>query len=166
MNKRVDVIKQNISGAEVWRYSGDVLARSQNAVLLQAHFDRDDFLFNGMWLRRGDRFVEIYFSDRWYNIFEIYDREDGVLKGWYCNITQPASLKEGSITYVDMALDLLVFPDGRQQVLDLDEFESMGLSLSLRERSLSALADLQRIFKPPLQIDLVAMLRGHDGAPG
>ena len=29
------------------------------------------------------------------------------------------------IRYVDLALDLLVFPDGRQLVLDEDEFEAL-----------------------------------------
>ena len=30
-------------------------------------------------VKRGDRFVETYYSARWYNIFEIHDRDDGAL---------------------------------------------------------------------------------------
>ncbi len=32
------------------------------------------------------------------------------------------------LSYVDLALDLLVFPDGRQFVLDEDEFLKLDLS--------------------------------------
>ena len=47
-------------------------------------------------LRRGDRFIETYYTDRWYNIFEIHAREDDRLKGWYCNIAKPAVMEAGN----------------------------------------------------------------------
>ena len=87
-----------------------------------------------------------YFLARWYNVFEIYDRADGRLKGWYCNIASPAEVKGTVISYRDLALDLLVFPDGRQMVLDEDDFVTLRLSEAERAKALAALAALQALF--------------------
>ena len=71
---KITIIKQNPEGRETWRYSGTVLELGENHLVIEAFFDRDDMEFHGMWLCRGDRFVETYYLDRWYNIFEIHDR--------------------------------------------------------------------------------------------
>ena len=60
----------------------------------------------GMMGLNSHRFVEYFFADRWYNIFAIYDRDDGKIKGWYCNIGMPALIEDGLVSYVDLALDL------------------------------------------------------------
>ena len=52
----------------------------------------------------------------------------------------------GEISYVDLALDLIVFPDGRQLVLDKDEFTSLEIPEHIRRNALSALTDLQTKF--------------------
>jgi len=97
-------------------------------------------------LKKGDRFVETYYTDRWYNIFEVYDRDDGKLKGWYCNVGRPAVLTDGAVAYVDLALDLWVSADGKQTVLDEGEFEELALGDPEREKAFTALAELQRLF--------------------
>ena len=68
------------------QYSAQVLRRGSNFVLLEARFNRPDIPILDTVLKKGDRFVEIYYTDRWYNIFEIHDRDDDHLKGWYCNV--------------------------------------------------------------------------------
>ena len=93
----VVVIKLDVQRQERWRYSGQILQQEPGMVLLEAYFNRDDADFHGMPFKRGDRFVEVYFEERWYNIFEIYDRDDGSLKGWYCNVTRPAEFQTGVI---------------------------------------------------------------------
>ncbi len=107
------VIKRNVEGEETWRYPARVLHRKPGAVLIEAYFNRPDTPFHGILLGQGDRFLEAYYSDRWYNLFEIHDRLDDSLKGWYCNVTLPAEIGEPTISYIDLALDLLVYPDGR-----------------------------------------------------
>jgi len=140
------VLKLDINGQVTWRYQGTLVQRDAESVVLEAFFDREDRLFHGIPLRTGDRFVETYYTGRWYNIYEIYAREDGHLRGWYCNIGKPAEVDEGTLSYVDLALDLLVFPDGRQVVLDEDEFNALRLSEVERQRALAALAELQEQF--------------------
>jgi hypothetical protein len=56
--------------------------------------------------------VETFYSDRWYNVFEIYDRDDGKFKGWYCNIGYPAVIEKDTVSYIDLALDLWVSAEG------------------------------------------------------
>lgn len=144
---KITVIKQNNLGEETWRYSGEVIERGRNYLVVEAFFDRQALDFHGMWLCKGDRFVETYFFDRWYNIFEIHDRSDDVLKGWYCNISSPAIEKDGQLVYKDFALDLLVLPGGQQIVLDEDEFSALELSPREQEKTLAALAELQDHFR-------------------
>jgi uncharacterized protein len=154
--KEIMVIKLNLERQETWRYSGEELRRWPNAVLLQALFNRDDTMFNGILLGRGDRFVEIFYSDRWYNIFEIHDRDDDHLKGWYCNICLPAEIENDQVAYVDLALDLQVFPDGRQMILDEDEFDALLVDEEQRRQALSALTDLQHLFRTTENFQLTA----------
>lgn len=154
MIPEVVVVKLNPAGQETWRYSGRVLRRSDNAVLIEALFNREDSNFHEILLKNGDRFVEEYYTDRWYNIFEIHDRDDERLKGWYCNVTLPAQVTEHEIRYVDLALDLLVYPDGRYLVLDEDEFAELALDEPSRVGARAALEELKRLFKPPVTLRL------------
>ena len=140
-------IKRNLEGKETWRYSGHVLERSLDHVIFEALFNRDDLPFHGVLLKRGDRFVETWYKARWYNIFEIHDRDDGRLKIWYCNVGRPVDFGEGLVSYIDLALDLLVYPDGRQEVLDEDEFEDLFLDEDTRQKARASLQELQEIFR-------------------
>jgi uncharacterized protein len=146
------VRKLNLQREETWRYAGRVISSRPNAVIIEAFFNRADLPFHGIVFGRGDRFVEIYYTDRWYNIFEIHDRQDDHVKGWYCNITLPAEIRSDQIDYVDLALDLLVYPDGRQLVLDEDEFLELKLSLELETQARAALAALQQVMADPSSV--------------
>jgi hypothetical protein len=97
-------------------------------------------------IRGNDRFVESYYSDRWYNVFEIHAREDDALKGWYCNVAFPAVIEEHQVSYRDLALDLIVHPDGRQVVVDEDEFVALPLNAEVRAKAREGLAALQAHF--------------------
>jgi protein associated with RNAse G/E len=141
-DRKVAVIKLNPQGQETWRYNGKILAEDDTSILLEAYFNRDDLLFHGIQLRENDRFIEKYYNNRWYNIFEIHDRDDDCLKGWYCNITEPALFTPNRIEYKDLALDVLVYPNGEYLILDEDEFGVLEISEDTRKQALNALDDL------------------------
>jgi hypothetical protein len=145
--KSISVIKLNIQGQETWRYIGEVIETGSNYLILQAYFDREDRIFHGMPLCKGDRFIETYFTDRWYNEYEIHAREDDHLRGWYCNISQPAQVVGDTISFVDLALDLLVFPDGRQIILDENEFEELHLHPAVQQHAWDTLNALKESFR-------------------
>lgn len=144
--EEIVVIKQNIEGEETWRYSGQVLQRTASALLLSARFNRDDLPFEGVNLKNGDLFLEAYYSNRWFNIYEIRDRDSGETKVWYCNVTRPAVFADGSLSYVDLALDLLVYPDGHSRLLDEDEYAALHLGPEEDAHTRQAVAELQHLF--------------------
>jgi len=144
---KIRVLKKDLSGAVNWQYEGVVIRRDGHSVTLEAPFNRDDMPFMGTVLKRNDRFVETFYADRWYNIFEIYDRDSKRLKGYYCNIGRPAVIEDGVVSYVDLALDLWVDEAGTQTVLDEEEFEELQLDPRTREQALAALDELINRFK-------------------
>ncbi|HUG34155.1 MAG TPA: DUF402 domain-containing protein [Anaerolineales bacterium] len=149
---KIKVQKKNLAGDLVYEYDGDEISRDEQSIVLEAVFTRDNLPFMDVVFKKGDRFVEYYYSDRWYNIFEIHDRDDGNLKGWYCNIGKPAVIEDGLVSYVDLALDLWVSRNGEQTVLDEDEFEALGLDDELRSSAIQGLSELKQHFlnnKPP-----------------
>ena len=147
INQPISVTKRNPAGEEIWQYTGTLLRQDAQIIVLEARFLRPDFPIMGTIIRAGDRFIEAYFLDRWYNIFEIHDRDDDRLKGWYCNIGKPAILEsENSISYVDLALDLWVSPEGTQTILDEDEFAALDLDAQTKSRARTALEELQNLF--------------------
>ncbi len=141
------ILKKNLADEVTWHYDGVELRRAENSITIEALFNRDDLPFQEIILKRNDRFVETFYTDKWYNIFEIYDRDDGKLKGWYCNITKPAVIEDGSISYVDLALDLWVSADGWQTVLDEDELEELKLDEDVKKNVYAGLRELQTLFK-------------------
>ncbi|HWQ84076.1 MAG TPA: DUF402 domain-containing protein [Anaerolineales bacterium] len=144
---QLTVLKLKPTGELIWSYSGRLLELAGSRLVLEAFFDLEDRLKEGMLFAKGDRFIETYYSDRWYNIFTIYSRGDDSLRGWYANIARPALFERNTVSYVDLALDLLVFPDGRQVVLDEDEFVELDLAAEEKAAARQALAELQSSFR-------------------
>lgn len=149
---KIKVQKKDRAGKVLIEYEGDELRRDEHSITLEALFTREDMPFMDVTFKKGDHFVEYYYSDRWYNIFVIYDRDDGKLKGWYCNIGKPAVIKDHVVSYIDLALDLWISTTGKQTVLDEDEFEALDLDDELRRNALRGLEELKEVFlnnKPP-----------------
>ena len=149
---KIKVQKKNPAGEVTYEYEGELLNRDANSITLEALFNRQDMPFMDIVLKNGDRFIEHYYTDRWYNIFAVYDRDNGKLKGWYCNVGEPAVIEDSLVSYVDLALDLWVSANGKQTVLDDDEFEKLELDEALRAGALNGLKELRHLFesnKPP-----------------
>ena len=138
----VTVVKLNTSGEARIQYEGDIVKYLENGVVIQAYWKRATTDLGYVRFEPGDRFTEYYYSDRWYNIFDIADA-DGQRKGWYCNIAQPASIFAERIEQVDLLLDVWVDPRGVPLVLDEDEFEADNtLNAELRKAALDGLHEL------------------------
>jgi protein associated with RNAse G/E len=147
MSRQITVHKLDHNGEEVRSYTGRLITEDTGWILLEAHFSLPDLRLGELLLRTGDRFVERFYLDRWYNVFAVHDVDDDRLKGWYCNITRPARFEAGgSQVYAeDLALDLVVYPDGRWSVLDVEEFAALPISLDERQHCLQALTELQTL---------------------
>ena len=138
----VTVVKLNTLGEARIQYEGEIVKRLENGVVVQAYWKQAAKDLGYTCFEPGDCFTEYYYSDRWYNIFDIADA-GGLRKGWYCNIAQPASLFDGRIEQVDLLLDVWVDPRGVPLVLDEDEFEADNtLNAELRQAALDGLHEL------------------------
>ena len=91
---------------------------------------------------QNDRFIEHFYADRWYNVFEVHAVQDDHLKGWYCNIVEPAMFSADEIAQVDLALDVWISSDGAHQVLDRAEFDALPLDAAARQQATNALREL------------------------
>ncbi len=141
------VYKLDANGDEVWRYPAAVLQRSDTSIQLEAFFNREDTDLGYATFYQGDRFVEYFFSDRWYNIFAVYDADGHLFRGWYCNICRPAEISETAVRCDDLALDVWVTPSWEPSVLDEDEFAALDLSVEDRRAAVAALEQLVQIAK-------------------
>ncbi|WP_326761242.1 DUF402 domain-containing protein [Streptomyces phaeochromogenes] len=93
----------------------------------------------------GDVFTEHYWRDRWYAVKEVRGPE-GVLKGWYCDITRPASVSEGELVVEDLDLDLWRSADGRAVLrLDEDEFAESDLETTDPQAAVAARSALDEL---------------------
>jgi len=86
----------------------------------------------------GDVFTEHYWRDRWYSIKEVR-AGGGELKGWYCDVARPASVRDGLVISEDLDLDLWASADGRT-ILRLDEDDFAGSGLGDRDPAAAAQA--------------------------
>ncbi|MFF4727934.1 DUF402 domain-containing protein [Streptomyces mirabilis] len=117
------------SGRTKIRYPAELLADDGTRVTVRAPWAGEgvrDFGF--VRFEPGDVFTEYYWRDRWYAVKEVRDAE-GVRKGWYCDITRPATLSGGELVVEDLDLDLWRSADGTDVLrLDEDEFAASGLA--------------------------------------
>ncbi|MEU1035896.1 DUF402 domain-containing protein [Streptomyces mirabilis] len=117
------------SGRTKIRYPAELLADDGTRVTVRAPWAGEgvrDFGF--VRFKPGDVFTEHYWRDRWYAVKEVRDAE-GVRKGWYCDITRPATLSGGELVVEDLDLDLWRSADGTDVLrLDEDEFAASGLA--------------------------------------
>lgn len=64
--------------------------------------------------------VSFFIPGCWYNVVALL--EDSGIR-YYCNIASPPYCAQGTITYIDYDLDVLLTLDGRCVVVDEDEYE-------------------------------------------
>jgi protein associated with RNAse G/E len=153
----VTVRKHDWRGRFRYAWEGKVLARTTDHLLIEA-------IWNGpgepevgeIRFVRGDRFVEHYYPGRGYAIWQI-EQPDGSVKGWYCNISTQVKEHDDTLSFRDLLLDLLVYPDGRMVELDRDEFEkaqAAGLDpaeAQVAEAALAEVRELARLGTPPFR---------------
>jgi hypothetical protein len=137
------VFKQNHLGEPVFSWEGALIVESPTCRLVSARFSGADAVpVDKVTFRKGDLMLERYYSDRWYNIFELHNREDDQVKCWYVNLSYPALFSAESIIWQDLALDLVVYPNGEYRLLDEDEFDDLLLEPEVRRRCLETVREI------------------------
>jgi hypothetical protein len=128
------------------RYAAELLADDGTRVVVRAPWSGNgvrDFGF--VRFEPGDVFTEYYWRNRWYAVKEVRDAT-GALKGWYCDITRPATLSGTELIVEDLDLDLWRSADGTDVLrLDEDEFAESGLARTDPEAAAAAMAALDEL---------------------
>lgn len=96
----------------------------------------------------GTLSYEYYWLDRWYNVFAFFE-PDGRFRNYYCNINMPPALKDSELDYIDLDLDVVVWPDGSIVTLDREEYENNALLYSypaeVKDQAENALEEVLRL---------------------
>ncbi|WP_262058339.1 DUF402 domain-containing protein [Streptomyces sp. STR69] len=143
--RQLDVVLVKAGRTKI-RYAAELLFDDGTRLAVRAPWAGDgvrDFGF--VRFERGDVFTEYYWRDRWYAVKEVRDG-GGKLKGWYCDITRPATRSGAELVVEDLDLDLWLSADGRDvRRLDEDEFEASGLAASDPVAAAAAVAALDEL---------------------
>lgn len=101
-------------------------------------------------IEKGTVSYEYYWLDRWYSIFRFHE-PSGTLRNFYCNINMPPSFSGDALDYVDLDIDILVWPDLRYYVLDRDDYETnatrFGYPTHIKEKVEEALNELLELIE-------------------
>ena len=89
-----------------------------------------------------------YFLERGFKVSKFYDHEDQLIS-WYCDIIQTEKTSADGVdtyTFTDLLADVVVYPDGRVRVVDLDELaDAQRDHLITPEELQAALRHLDRL---------------------
>lgn len=140
----VTVVKLNTAREPKAQYEAEILERLAHGIVIRAYWRQATKDLGYTVFEPGDRFIEYYYTDRWFNIFDIAGI-GGRRKGWYCNIAEPAAIAGERIEQVDLLLDVWVDVQGRAKILDEDEF-AQDTTLNDEQRR-GALQGLQQLLQ-------------------
>lgn len=93
-----------------------------------------------------DHGCSCYFLEDGFKVSKFY-RKDGTLMYWYCDIISYSYNKEeNSYIFTDLLADVLVYPDGRVEVVDVGEIADALTDGTLRiEEMIPALRSLDKL---------------------
>ena len=117
----ITVNKLNSLGEIKIQYQGEIIERLEDGIIIKAYWQHPLKDLGYTCFEPGDRFIEYYYTHRWFNIFDI-SIASNERKGWYCNIAEPADIYSDHIKQKDLLLDVWVDPWGTPLLLDEDEF--------------------------------------------
>jgi protein associated with RNAse G/E len=124
-----------------------LVKRADPLLMLVGEFDSDVSHAGLGSIARGTISEEFYWLDRWYNVFR-FSEPDGTFRNFYCNVTMPPTFENDVLDYVDLDIDVIVWPDRRVDTLDQDDFElnsiRFGYPEDLRQSALDSLTELLR----------------------
>lgn len=147
MSEVITVIKRDYNSQPILNYPAKVLSRDDTSMCVEAWFSRESVDIGFFTFNIGDRMVEWFYTDRYYNVFRVHDGDTNTIKGWYCNITRPAEISTEAIAADDLALDVVVMPDGSLHLLDEDDYNALDLSHEEQTGVEAALANIRVAIK-------------------
>ena len=120
-DKIINVRTYKYDGTEHRQWRAQILKQEDQLLVLDAKFTEEiNHPLLGT-IQRGTVSIEYYWLNRWYNIFRFL-KPNGELRSFYCNVNAPPNFCRGTLSYIDLDIDILVETDLSYTVLDEDEF--------------------------------------------
>lgn len=140
--ERITINSRKFDGTIRRSWACSLITKRKNRLLFVGKFDFDISHPELGQIQRGTISYEYYWLDRWYNIFCFYE-PDGTFRNYYCNLSMPPVFKDNVFDYVDLDIDVVVWPDWTFNVLDQSEFEENAAKFAypaqVREAAAAAL---------------------------
>jgi len=119
----------NLGIAKIVRFNG----KSRRMILLRRFFKKG--VYDGLKIRKGEgdyaitdvRIGDLSFRTRYFS-------RDGEYKGTYININTPVELYPAKIRYVDLEVDICVWPNGEIRRIDFEKLEEAMARRLIPER--------------------------------
>lgn len=140
------ISKLDARGEPIFAYPARLIQEQNGTRLVEGCLTSRVFPLAGCNSAGSDHALEWYSEQDWYNLLQVYEQDSPRVKAWYCNICMPANFLSDEIRWRDLALDLLVYPDGSMELLDQDEFAELRLDQRTRARCWQALGEVIRLF--------------------
>lgn len=148
VDRQITINSRKYDGSISRSWQGGIVCQNADLIVVVGRFETDVEHNDLGRIRRGTVSFEHFWTRRWYNIFRFHE-PDGSLRNHYCNVSMPPTQAGDVLEYVDLDIDVLVWPDKRVEVLDRDDFErnSLGLGYPLdvlanAEKSVSELLEV------------------------
>lgn len=124
--KQVTVNARKYDGSVRRSWKAGIVSETSSLIVAVGRFDADVLHSDLGLVRKGTVSFEHFWTNRWYNIFRFHE-PDGALRNYYCNVAMPAVLQGDVLDFVDLDIDVVVWPDLTVDVLDREDFEENSI---------------------------------------
>ena len=121
--RKIHVLSKKYNGTLRDEYETTLYAETAETITLFSvpglpYFDHR----KGAWFSADDGLLEIYFKQRWYNVWHICEQYSQINQV-YINLAMPATLQGDTLTWIDLDLDYRVHLDDSVERLDQADFD-------------------------------------------
>lgn len=125
----VRIVKLRPDGTEAATYNGTLVDNLPGWLVTRAVWEFRRMDLGYMLFEQGDYLLEYFSIQQPFNAFALFSPVDE-FKGWYCNITHPTAVRDHTLYWHDLFVDVVQRADGQILVLDEDELAEAGLEAS------------------------------------
>jgi len=134
---------------KVYRLSPGVLTEADDSsgkYVLRRNFNRGIYDGLNIPIEFGDYGLMEVHMDKWYTKTSYFSKE-GKLKGTYYNIITPPEFYPRKLVYIDLEIDVVAWPDGKVEIIDLDRLEDASkkgyITDKLKEKALEVAEEIK-----------------------
>ena len=132
----------------MWQWNDTIWHRTEN---FWCAFERPGMPFTRPGnVSIGTRYgVMYFFPDAPFYLYEMYKADEPhAFEGWYCNINLPPERTNDGYSFIDLDLDIWLYPDLHYEILDEDEYRENAVKhkypaeyMQLAEQTLKELCE-------------------------